>query len=192
MIEDMNPPNQVIRSHYRKASSSVRDRFILCTETATNNISTDYSSGKAVDNLLNYGRRLSAITDGYLNAQQADRYTATRSWSSGNWLFNLYRRCFSLRLGKLRVIELGIHRDLLNDDFLRRNGSVPKPRGGLGYRQNPGLQNKGDLEAVHRAVVAVVDFYGVVCAVEPPGSPLNFGFQEGLRIDPYVGHVSAL
>ena len=45
----------------------VRDRFILCTETATNNISTDYSSGKAVDNLLNYGRRLSAITDRYLN-----------------------------------------------------------------------------------------------------------------------------
>ena len=49
VIEDLNLPNPVIRSHYRKGflKQYVRDRFILRTETATNNISTDYGIGKA-------------------------------------------------------------------------------------------------------------------------------------------------
>ena len=48
----MHLPNPVIRSHYRKGflKQYVRDRFLLRTETATNN-STDYGIGKAVDNL---------------------------------------------------------------------------------------------------------------------------------------------
>src|SRR2546430_9214529 len=47
-------PNPVIRSHYRKGflKQYVRDRFLLRTEPATNNISTDYGIGKAVEKLL--------------------------------------------------------------------------------------------------------------------------------------------
>jgi hypothetical protein len=65
VIEDMNLPNPVIRSHYRKGflKQYVRDRFILRTETATNNISTDYGIGKAVDNLPPLRQRLNDIID---------------------------------------------------------------------------------------------------------------------------------
>jgi len=72
VIEDMNLPNPVIRSHYRKGflKQYVRDRFILRTETATNNISTDYGIGKTVDNLPQLRQRLSGIIDRYLDVQQ--------------------------------------------------------------------------------------------------------------------------
>jgi hypothetical protein len=38
VIEDLNLPNPVIRSHYRKGflKQYVRDRFLLRTESATN------------------------------------------------------------------------------------------------------------------------------------------------------------
>lgn len=72
MIEDLNLPNPVIRSHYRKGflKQYVRDRFILRTETATNNISTDYGIGKAVDHLPQLRQTLSGIIDRYLEVQQ--------------------------------------------------------------------------------------------------------------------------
>ena len=72
MIEDLNLPNPVIRSHYRKGflKQYVRDRFILRTETATNNISTDYGIGKAVENLPPLQKRLDGIIDRYLDVQQ--------------------------------------------------------------------------------------------------------------------------
>jgi hypothetical protein len=72
VIEDLNLPNPVIRSHYRKGflKQYVRDRFLLRTETATNNISTDYGIGKAVDNLPQLRQRLSGIIDRYLDVQQ--------------------------------------------------------------------------------------------------------------------------
>jgi hypothetical protein len=72
VIEDINLPNPVIRSHYRKGflKQYVRDRFILRTETATNNISTDYGIGKAVENLPQLRQRLSGIIDRYLEVQQ--------------------------------------------------------------------------------------------------------------------------
>jgi hypothetical protein len=62
----------VIRSHYRKGflKQYVRDRFILRTETATNNISTDYGIGKAVDNLPQLRQTLSGLIDRYLEVQQ--------------------------------------------------------------------------------------------------------------------------
>jgi hypothetical protein len=58
MIEDMNlpepgDPQPLPRSFLKQY---LGDRFILSAETATNNVSTDYGSGQAVDNLLNYGR----------------------------------------------------------------------------------------------------------------------------------------
>jgi hypothetical protein len=72
VIEDLNLSNPVIRSHYRKGflKQYVRDRFILRTETATNNISTDYGIGKAVENLPQLRQRLSGIIDRYLEVQQ--------------------------------------------------------------------------------------------------------------------------
>jgi hypothetical protein len=72
VIEDLNLPNPVIRSHYRKGflKQYVRDRFILRTETATNNISTDYGIGKAVENLPPLRQRLGGIIDRYLEVQQ--------------------------------------------------------------------------------------------------------------------------
>jgi len=62
----------VIRSHYRKGflKQYVRDRFILRTETATNNISTDYGIGKAVENLPQLRKRLDGIIDRYLDVPQ--------------------------------------------------------------------------------------------------------------------------
>jgi hypothetical protein len=72
VIEDLNLPNPVIRSHYRKGflKQYVRDRFLLRTETATNNISTDYGIGKAVENLPELRKRLDGIIDRYLDVQQ--------------------------------------------------------------------------------------------------------------------------
>ncbi len=72
VIEDMNLPNPVIRSHYRKGflKQYVRDRFLLRTEPATNNISTDYGIGKAVENLPPLRQRLNGIIDRYLEVQQ--------------------------------------------------------------------------------------------------------------------------
>ena len=72
VIEDLNLPNPVIRSHYRKGflKQYVRDRFLLRTETATNNVSTDYGMGKAVENLPPLRNRLEGILDRYLDVQQ--------------------------------------------------------------------------------------------------------------------------
>ena len=72
VIEDLNLPNPVIRSHYRKGfiKQYVRDRFLLRTESATNNVSTDYGIGKAVDNLPELRKRLDGILDRYLDVQQ--------------------------------------------------------------------------------------------------------------------------
>jgi hypothetical protein len=72
VIEDLNLPNPVIRSHYRKGflKQYVRDRFILRTETATNNVSTDYRIGKAVENLPQLRQRVDGIIERYLDVQQ--------------------------------------------------------------------------------------------------------------------------
>ena len=72
VIEDLNLPNPVIRSHYRKGflKQYVRDRFLLRTETATNNIYTDYAIGKTVENLPQLRQRLDGIIDRYLDVQQ--------------------------------------------------------------------------------------------------------------------------
>src|SRR5438034_11798674 len=72
MIEDLNLPTPVIRSHYRKGflKQYVRDRFLLRTESATNNISTDYGIGKAVENIPELRMRLHGIIDRYLEVQQ--------------------------------------------------------------------------------------------------------------------------
>jgi hypothetical protein len=72
VIEDLNLPNPVIRSHYRKGflKQYVRDRFLLRTEPATNNIYTDYGIGKAVENLAPLRKKLDGIIERYLDVQQ--------------------------------------------------------------------------------------------------------------------------
>jgi hypothetical protein len=70
-IEDMGLPNPVIRSHYANGfiKQYVRDHLILRTEPASNNVN-DYGINKAVENLPALRKRLSEITDNYLNVQQ--------------------------------------------------------------------------------------------------------------------------
>jgi hypothetical protein len=69
VIDDLNLPNPVIRSHYRKGflKQYVRDRFLLRTEPATNNVYTDYGIGKAVGNVRQLRQRLDGIIDRYLD-----------------------------------------------------------------------------------------------------------------------------
>ena len=71
VIEDLDLPNPVIRSQYRKGfiKQYVRDHLTLRTEPATNDV-TDYGIKKAVTNLANLRSRLPAIADNYLSVQQ--------------------------------------------------------------------------------------------------------------------------
>src|SRR5215469_3042204 len=71
VIEDLDLPNPVIRSHYGNGfiKQYVRDRLNLRTEPATNNV-TDYGIKKAIENLPALRAKLSSIIDNYLNVQQ--------------------------------------------------------------------------------------------------------------------------
>ncbi|HJW45040.1 MAG TPA: hypothetical protein VJ484_00970 [Lysobacter sp.] len=71
VIEDMNLPNPVIRSHYKNGfiKQYVRDNRLLRTEAATNNVN-DYRVAKATDNLPELRQTLQRITDRYLDIQQ--------------------------------------------------------------------------------------------------------------------------
>jgi hypothetical protein len=70
-IEDMNLPNPVIRSHYGNGfiKQYVRDHLILRTEPTSNNVE-DYGVKKAIENLPQLRKNMSAINDNYLNVQQ--------------------------------------------------------------------------------------------------------------------------
>ena len=71
VIEDLDLPNPVIRSHYGHgfAKQYVRDDRLLRTEPATNNVH-DYGVNKNVENLGRLRGRMSEIIDNYHNAQQ--------------------------------------------------------------------------------------------------------------------------
>jgi len=71
VIEDLDLPNPVIRSHYGHgfAKQYVRDDRILRTEPATNNV-YDYGVNKDVENLPQLRERMSGIIDNYHNVQQ--------------------------------------------------------------------------------------------------------------------------
>jgi hypothetical protein len=71
VIEDMNLPNPVTRSHYKNGfvKQYVRDNRMLRTEAATNDV-TDYGLRKAVDHLPVLREKLHHITDTYLDVQQ--------------------------------------------------------------------------------------------------------------------------
>ena len=71
VIQDMDLPNPVIRSHYGHGfiKQYVRDHLCLRTEAATNDV-TDYGVKKAVENLPQLKEKLSTICDNYLSTQQ--------------------------------------------------------------------------------------------------------------------------
>jgi hypothetical protein len=71
VIEDLDLPNPVIRSHYGHgfAKQYVRDDRLLRTEPATNNV-YDYGVNKDVENLPHLRDRMSAIIDNYHDVQQ--------------------------------------------------------------------------------------------------------------------------
>ena len=71
VIEDIDLPNPVIRSHYGQGfiKEYVRDHLLLRTEAATNDVN-DYGVKKAVENLPKLRERMSTICDNYLNVQQ--------------------------------------------------------------------------------------------------------------------------
>jgi len=71
VIEDLDLPNPVIRSHYGHgfAKQYVRDDRILRTEPATNNV-YDYGVNKDVENLPQLRKRMSEIIDHYHDVQQ--------------------------------------------------------------------------------------------------------------------------
>jgi hypothetical protein len=71
VIEDLDLPNPVIRSHYKHGfiKQYVRDNSNLRTEPATNNV-TDYGVGKSLENLPQLRDTLSGIIDRYHDVQQ--------------------------------------------------------------------------------------------------------------------------
>jgi hypothetical protein len=71
VIEDMNLPNPVIRSHYGNGfvKQYVRDHVLLRTEPASNNVN-DYGCKKAVENLPRLRKKMSSVIDNYHNVQQ--------------------------------------------------------------------------------------------------------------------------
>lgn len=71
VIEDMNLPNPVIRSHYGNGfvKQYVRDHLLLRTEPASNNVN-DYGCKKAVETPPQVRKRMSAVIDNYHDVQQ--------------------------------------------------------------------------------------------------------------------------
>jgi DNA-binding transcriptional ArsR family regulator len=71
VIEDMDLPNPVIRSHYGNGfvKQYVRDHVLLRTEPASNNVN-DYGCKKAVENLPLLRQKMSSVIDNYHNVQQ--------------------------------------------------------------------------------------------------------------------------
>jgi hypothetical protein len=71
VIEDLDLPNPVIRSHYGSGfiKQYVRDHLNLRTEPATNNIA-DYGVKKAVENLPQLRTKMASVIDNYLDVQQ--------------------------------------------------------------------------------------------------------------------------
>jgi hypothetical protein len=71
VIEDLNLPNPVIRSHYGNGfiKQYVRDHVLLRTEPASNNVN-DYGVKKAVENLPELRPRLATVIDNYHDVQQ--------------------------------------------------------------------------------------------------------------------------
>jgi hypothetical protein len=71
VIEDMDLPNPVIRSHYGNGfiKQYVRDHVLLRTEPASNNVN-DYGCRKAIENLPQVRENMGTVIENYYNVQQ--------------------------------------------------------------------------------------------------------------------------
>ena len=71
VIEDMDLPNPVIRSHYGNGfiQQYVRDHLLLRTEPASNNVN-DYGCRKAIQNLAQVRENMGTVIENYYNVQQ--------------------------------------------------------------------------------------------------------------------------
>jgi hypothetical protein len=71
VIEDVDLPNPVIRSHYGNGfvKQYVRDHVLLRTEPASNNVN-DYGCKKAIENLPQVRENMSSVIDAYHDVQQ--------------------------------------------------------------------------------------------------------------------------
>ena len=86
VIEDLDLPNPVIRSHYGHGFTKqyVRDDRLLRTEPATNSV-YDYGVNKDVENLPRLRTRMSEIIDNYHNVQQDMLETFVDRGQLRNW-----------------------------------------------------------------------------------------------------------
>ncbi len=86
VIEDLDLPNPVIRTHYGHgfAKQYVRDHRLWRTEPATNNV-YDYGVNKNVENLPRLQERRSTIIDNYQNVQQDILETFVDVGNCANW-----------------------------------------------------------------------------------------------------------
>src|SRR5438105_6572970 len=78
-----------------------------------------------------------------------------------------------LRFGERRRIELRIHRDFVDDDLV-----------GLRVAVDDRLDDEGNLQALHRTKIALMDPYAVHLAIHPPRDALDLDVEEALRGDP--------
>ena len=71
VLEDLDLPNPVIRSHYGHGfiKQYVRDHLLLRTEPATNDV-RDYAINKAIEHLSQLRQKLSSIVDQYQEVRQ--------------------------------------------------------------------------------------------------------------------------
>jgi len=71
VLQDLDLPNPVIRSHYGHGfiQQYVRDHLLLRTEPATNDV-RDYAINKAIEHLPQLRQKLSSIVDQYQEVQQ--------------------------------------------------------------------------------------------------------------------------
>ena len=71
VIEDMDLPNPVIRSHYGNGfiQQYVRDHVLLRTEPASHNVN-DYGCRKAIENLAQVRENRGTVIENYYNVQQ--------------------------------------------------------------------------------------------------------------------------
>src|ERR1700730_5431876 len=92
----------------------------------------------------------------------------------------------NFRFRKSRFIQLGIYHDFIDDGLLYRNRWILYSQLRFGYWENFRFQNKRNLQAIYRSKISEVDFYRMVCAIEPPGLSFDFRLQKGLGINPHM------
>jgi hypothetical protein len=86
VIEDMDLPNPVIRSHYGNGfvKQYFRDHVLLRSEPASHNVN-DYGCKKAIENLPRVRKAMASVIDNYHNVQQDNLETFLDLGKCANW-----------------------------------------------------------------------------------------------------------